>query len=826
MEQNYKRYKGSQKHFNLWMLSETEDFYPTQIPNDPLKKITEILNSRPTNPEQNSRETQKKTRVLSYKTVKCKVSFDITNYWKQFAKSFNNCLLRFLDVKDIIALISTCKCFQEIFDHDVTWTTLIQRDFYFKEFQNGRPEEIELRQMKLYYRYLYQSTLFGIPYHSGYFKAYGNPEVAKLALNMVDFMIPKGESVKESVREIMVRNSCRMPEIRLSWMKETGEICLWSADYSMKLEEKEVEEERGKGKKKIVEKINKFFPCFIKKYLLSEEEAKAVEEVYFLEDRFLVIKLRRNIDEIICRVLDLEDEFYSIARGLDAPVPFDYLMRVEMDQAESILCRKMSDESVSFVVNQAFTEVKLKLLQKNQAVFFTTLGKKDVVIYSDLKEKKEIASMEVDLEAPIYDIIISKKQKNHDDGMLQSFILDEDMNVYCAELSSKGSIKIIKKILIPKKEEDDEEGIEDGEEEVTQASKLDVAYESKKNRRSKYHIWNHQCRPGAVKTLVPHVNEDNINRFEDNIKRYYHGIFETKKGQEEWLIVNSRSYLYFINLETQELEIFEENIGELQQRNWNIYNNKLIITSPTHVFCLKISFEDRKLVPVFYRYHISTPLSVAMEWIEMDSCFTILILGYPHFTKETAKLTIIVTSTQEFLHNDYRDFNSIYCLFEANHLVNRPERWDLEKTKLKEKLDVKFQDEKLLITTEKGNFYFDLSVTESFEEKYKEHLEGWYSGINQINYKKVEKIRTEVETEIEGGEVLEKPKERAKFVNYMKLEENKNSAGTKEKGNGWSKNGKDEMTKEKVRAERVLKGKGDKYHKNIRQNQRNNKVHS
>ena len=62
MEQNYKRYKGSQKHWNLWMLSETEDFYPTQIPNDPLKKINDYLNSKPTNIEEIHHQYQKKNR--------------------------------------------------------------------------------------------------------------------------------------------------------------------------------------------------------------------------------------------------------------------------------------------------------------------------------------------------------------------------------------------------------------------------------------------------------------------------------------------------------------------------------------------------------------------------------------------------------------------------------------------------------------------------------------------------------------------------------------------------------------------------------------------
>ncbi len=159
MEQHYKRYKGSQKHFNLWMLSETEEFYPTQVPNDPLKKISEYIKSRPQIIPEVEKQVQKETKKKP--TVYFKDDFNLISEWEKFFKGFNLELASFLGVKGIIDLASTCKYFKQALEDEAIWSYFLRNDFRLKMFDNPRKEEKELRSIRLYYKYLYINYLPG-----------------------------------------------------------------------------------------------------------------------------------------------------------------------------------------------------------------------------------------------------------------------------------------------------------------------------------------------------------------------------------------------------------------------------------------------------------------------------------------------------------------------------------------------------------------------------------------------------------------------------------------------------------------------------------------
>ncbi len=64
-------------------------------------------------------------------------------------------------------------------------------------------------------------------------------------------------------------------------------------------------------------------------------EDEEIVNVFFLEDKYLVIKLQKKEEETgrilstIFRILNLEEELSFIAKGLESAVPFDYsFMRV------------------------------------------------------------------------------------------------------------------------------------------------------------------------------------------------------------------------------------------------------------------------------------------------------------------------------------------------------------------------------------------------------------------------------------------------------------------------------------------------------------------
>ncbi len=105
----------------------------------------------------------------------------------------------------------------------------------------------------------------------------------------------------------------------------------------------------------------------------------------------------------------------------------------------------------------------------------------------------------------------------------------------------------------------------------------------------------------------------------------------------------------------------------------------------------------------------------------------------------------------------------------------------------------------------------------------KVYLNGWLSKnpIEMIRYTKV--VPSAIEPEITAEEEEIEPK-KPKMVNYMKLEGNQNILNAKEKHIGWNKNGKSQAKKDEDKEYRVLKGKGDKYQKNIRQGQRSDKM--
>jgi len=549
-----------------------------------------------------------------------------------------------------------------------------------------------------------------------------------------------------------------------------------------------------------------------------------------LEDRFLVIKFLNNLEQVVFRVIDLTEELYSISKSWSEPIaPFDYLVK-SCSNENAIGYEKMDDgKGVSFMIGQDCGEMKLKLLKENRAVFYTQRQKKPAIIYWDLKDKKELGSMQIDLEAPIHDILYSKREVN---GVLKSFILDEHMNVYCVEISVESKKVRINEILLPKapKVEKGEEANDDEEEEEDEEiiGKLEYSNESKANRKRKYQF--------LYFSTTQNLKEIGPNRFEDKVRKYYHDIFTTTNDQEEWLIIHHQENFHFINLDKEQLRNFylEEGTGKLQQRNWNVYRDKLIILSPTHIFCHQISFEKQKVFPAFYReILIKDPPQSVMPWIFQDECFTILVLAHPFFSSNTSKLTLIVTSTQEFFHNNSNMFNKVYHLITTNDILDRPDRWELEKENFTEKIQMKFQDEKFFALGERSSFYYDLSAVfkqdKTLPTEWNSNMIEMSSNTNNIQQKipqasvEIEEPPKETPAEEVDEDKHKKPKG-SKLVNYMKLEENRNDTGAKEKGNGWSKNGKSDLTRELDKEKKAVKSKGDKYYKNIRQGKRSEKI--
>jgi len=822
MEQHYKRYKGTQKDFYRFMVTELEDFFPRISFEDPLKKYEDQLNNMALYPTQSDSISIKGQIVRnSAQETRYRPNFNVTAYWKQFSSTFTQNLVKFLGLKDMISLIYTCKYFKEILDQESTWKMLQLRDFSTENLTHLTKDIKSQFSMKNYYKFLYLGLVSGIPHHTGYFTTYGSPDVAELSRAMVDFLCPKTEPIKEYLGETFTRNLCKTSDVKLSWLRETKEICLWNANSSVEFRKPETGNE-------LVEQVQKFYPCFIKKYSLTDENEEIVG-VFFLEDRYLVVKiLRRDEEKMIFRILDLEEEFHSIAKGLDSMIPFDYIFTLDK---ENKIERKADDEfEVEFSIHQEGEfDMKVHLLENHKAVFFTKYSEKPQMIFWDLKEKKQIGStISLELKKPLHEIISSKKPEG---DKLKIFILDEGMNIYIGNLLKEEGFILnqSKTILIPEelnpKEEDEaekQEEIDKIEKERELQTKLSLTFGKK--TRTRYYAQD-GWRLYVMSYPVKDIQEDNHKR-EAKTRRYHDEIFERTcegiKKKEEWLVVHKANRFYFVNLDEEKMYEFAsdiEDIGKLVAGNWTIYEDNLLITDPLNVSYYKLNFEDKtikKRLPPRQTKRFEVE-KVVKQWIVMDACFTVLIFTHNHHLGSATKVTVVVTSTQEFLYNKDKDFNAFSYKIQAQGFLDSAcDQWENKPREVD--VNVKFENSKVFVSSKKAGFFFDMNL--SSQPYNNVYLNGWVPkhAITTIAF--LEPLIAEATPEEQEEE--EKPK--VKFVNNMKLKGNPNTANAKEKSNGWNKNGKSQAKKEEHREEKMMKGKGDKYHKNVRQGQRSDKI--
>ncbi len=178
-QQYYKRPKVSHKEFYRWMTFEIEDFIPETTPEDSFKKFSHMLK---TNPLTSLPIPERKKLIMKPPVIPLELGLNssLCNYWQQFPRKMSEKLIMFLDIKDIIMLMCTCKFFKETLDHESTWKILQNRE-WFDRLTKLRDDSDYRVSQKLYYKYLFLSNVSGIPYHTGYFKAYGSPDVVELS---------------------------------------------------------------------------------------------------------------------------------------------------------------------------------------------------------------------------------------------------------------------------------------------------------------------------------------------------------------------------------------------------------------------------------------------------------------------------------------------------------------------------------------------------------------------------------------------------------------------------------------------------------------------
>lgn len=683
-----------------------------------------------------------------------------------------------------------------------------QRDFFPLRLQKLRDDTKDRVSEKLYYKFLHLSTVSGIPYHSGYFRAYGSPDTAELSDSIVDFLCPKSEIIKKYASEILMRNECQTFDLKLSWLKEKDEICLWNGNSSLEYKKPENGNEE-------IETVNEFYPCFIKRYSMVDEGEK-ITEIFFLEDKYLVVKLKKKLEAgkiaIIFRILNLEEEFRAIAKGLEPAIPFDYsFIRRKGDETEI----KANEYGVDFAINQeSGYDIKVKLLLDDRAVFYTESTMKPTLIFWELKEKKKIDFVSVELQKPLNNIIVSKKSEGAAEK-IKVFILDENMNVYCGSISEKDGFILSQTIILPIKVE---EKIEKSQEDIEKLKELEAKYNLNfaKKIRSKYtkFAYPKYLPADSFYDLAKQVDPQ-LSR---KTRRYYHEIWN--KTNEEWLIVHMKNNFHFVNLDKEKIQEFssDKKMGDLESGNWTVYEDTLLITNPEKIRYFKINFEDQTIRSIFSR-EIKPLLveKVVKQWIVLDPCFTVIVFTHANELGFATRVSIVVTSTQEFLYNKDPAFNLITFKAQADQFILLPDRWENRSREI----DLKFDNSKVLVSTEKASFYFDMTL--SAQPYSKVYLNGWLSKnpIEMIRYTKVVASAIEPEVLAEEEEMEEK---KPKMVNYMKLEGNQNILNAKEKHIGWNKNGKSQAKKDEDKEYRVLKGKGDKYQKNIRQGQRSDKM--
>ena len=318
------------------------------------------------------------------------------------------------------------------------------------------------------------------------------------------------------------------------------------------------------------------------------------------------------------------------------------------------------------VLRENFVEKKTKV--KVIGDFFVFVSEKENrVLYIqgfDVNGCKRFhKSEDLSLDADLYDVIASK---NVTAKSFSFYLLDKELDVYVLSYSHEFGVNL-KKLGLSKKDEEEED--EKGE-----------------------------------------------NNFQCQVRKYRYGTYTivNEKAQRktlEYLMVYKKKKFYLANFDTNELiycGLPRDFDKDSEFFNWTIHGNYLYLLFDITIKIYQLNFKDHSgVLDKLERVDKIDFERSRARWILVNPCLTVLMSAGSLDGDLTGSVQLLIGSTQRLLIKT--DWHEHKLHFDECRLDNMLEEIS--------SLECKFEDERLLVQTNKRSYFRDFNVCERRVEK-------------------------------------------------------------------------------------------------------------
>ena len=817
------------KDYNFWLENEMDDYYlDAPDADDVITSLqTKYDKGKPSKEKSDPHQDQKlaKKNYSRFRNhVKFSESFNFLETFKGLSDAVIIKMSLFLSLKDLALMLTTCKLANERFDQQKCW-----QERGFRDFTNLRISEFYLKriQVKQVYRYLHAiETKVEVRYDSKAFEANTlklgteivKPYVswrkappktpvipsAELSKTLIDSIAAKTSLVNHYIYQMIpdyynysvqdFKGISWQPNLNLSWLERRSGVQLWLGGVNDdKLTSKNLRpirlfgDEVGQkayfyeGKYVIIES-----KLFAKRKNNRKSSAREEEKTGDIAEAKEHPEQEEEEDQLYSvTIADLEEAFKDhCMNSTQYSWRYCFRMRPLGEKNTEGKVEKHTYEQGSVIEvdipKEDLPEAKVgqTISKEGLRMFFTKNTSSVTLFIFDPKEKDSYFKVSLNLESPLQEAFFTKASDQ--ENLFTVFLIDQAFNIYTVKYSQENGLKTNKISLINPQEEEEEK------------AKLE------------------ENRHGIFKVK----------------KQVHHQFFESA-GVEALVLFKGRTF-YLVNLKTCQTtaeQIVSNNYGVVY--DWTIYCENLYVCMNNEISYYTLNLpaptisKNSSSGTIFgtnlWRYD-----NYSRRWISMNPCYTLFAEVTPYFSGQRSLLNASIVSTQQ-LAKGYSSLGVSFChnfSVKLENFINLAEYEDRIK-EIAENMNVKIEDNTIVLQTSKRAYMVNL---EAYRKSGPRFVGQTMTHTTARNFQVLEiPEEEEKKKKDDKKEKKEKPKH---VVALNSIHENWNHSLPKNRKQKTDFSGcsKKDDTKEEREQDRVVRQKGDKYYKNVRHDQFEEKV--
>jgi len=798
----WKDFKKSNKDYNFWLENEMDDYYLDAPDNEDIidslnKKYNQRKSSHPSSSSSKSldNKSQKKKNYSRYRNhVKCSETFNFAETFNNLSESTVIKISLFLSLKDFAIFITTCKIVKERADSHKSWIERSKRDFL-----NLRLDETCFRNTNVsqLYRFLhfletkseiqYDTQAFPETRHKSLRLWKPNPTIPldssfELSKTLIDSISTKTPLVNHYIYQMIPeyyrystkysKGTSWQPNLNLSWLEKKSGIQLWLGGMI-----------DGKPKTKKLRSIR----------LLGDEVG---QKAYVLEGKYVIIESKiptlENQEEtkdenFPVTIVDLEealkDHCVSTAQ---------YFWRYCFHKT-LLLETESESERMNQVEKQTFdqgsmidvaiqnkdlpnTKIQQTISKEGLQVFYTQNTNYPSLFIFDPKEKKSYLKINLNLVSPLYQVFLAKKVNQKEE--FTAYIIDQALNLYFVKYSQEKDLLSIQKLSL--------------------------------NSQT-----NEENEPESTKQGIFKIK-----------KEFHYGI--SKTDDIEYLVLFKDRTFYLVNLATLQFSsrsLIYHNYEVVY--DWVVYNKSLYLFENQQTISFGLNFLNPNIEKPRSEWQVRTVPWIyerfSRRWICINPCYTIHVEVTPYYVGPRSVMSASVISTQKSFASKNPTletcFNHIFTL-KFENFIDHPDYED-RINEIAEHMNIKVEDNTLVVQTSTRSFFVNL-------EAYRKSAPTRFVGNSLTfttgrNFKLVEMTEEEKYAKQKISVPLKEKRKHVVALNSIHENWNHNLPRTRQQKTNWKESEKKD-NKEERKEDRVVRQKGDKYYKNVRHDQFQQKI--